>query len=157
MDNLDNHTERENELKEMPTLRSMPSSNFFDAPDGYFDTLSSQIQDRIHAAQLKTYIIPIFRPGVAAFSFALMIICFALVYFNGNENQKYDQQADLSAPSFDAIIESGYYISLDEAIIAETLCDMPVKSDHSSLNDQDIELENYLIQTMNESSLLNEL
>lgn len=157
MDNLDNHTERENELKDMPTLRSMPSSNFFDAPDGYFDTLSSQIQDRIHASKEKSYIIPIFRPAVAGFSFALMIICFALVYFNGNEKQSSNLQAELSTPSFETIIESGYYIDLDEALIAETLCDMPIKSDTTSLNAQDIELENYLIQTMNETSLLNEL
>lgn len=157
MDNLDNHTERDNELKEMPTLRSMPSSNFFDAPDGYFDTLSSQIQDRIKASREKTYIIPIFRPAVAGFSFALMIICFALVYFNGNENQNYDQQADLSTPSFEAIIESGYYYNLDEALIAETLCEIPVTNDTTQLSPQDLELENYLIQSMNETSLLNEL
>lgn len=157
MDNLNNHTERDNELKEMPTLRSMPSSNFFDAPDGYFDTLSSQIQDRIKAPKENTYFIPIFRPAVAGFSFAFMIICFALVYFNGNENQNYNQQADLSTPSFETIIESGYYIDLEESLIAETLFDMPIKSDPIQHNTQDLELENYLIQTMNETTLLNEL
>jgi hypothetical protein len=157
MDNLNNHTERENELKEMPTLRSMPSSNFFDAPDGYFDTLSSQIQDRIKASKENTYFIPIFRPAVAGFSFAFMIICFALVYFNGNENQNYNQQADLSTPSFETIIESGYYIDLEEALIAETLCEISVTNDTTQLSPQDLELENYLIQSMNETTLLNEL
>lgn len=157
MDNLDNHIERENELKEMPTLRSIPSSNFFDAPNEYYDTLSSQIQERIEASKKKTYIIPIFRPAVAGFSFALMIICFTLIYFNVNDNSKTELQAELPTPSFDAIIESGYYFDLDEALIAETLSELAVTNDTIQLSPQDIEMENYLIQTMNETSLLNEL
>jgi hypothetical protein len=157
MDNLSHNTERDSELKEMPTLKSMPSSPFFNAPDGYFDTLNSQIQDRIQSSGKRTYIIPVFRPAFAGFSFALIIVCIALVYFNGNEQSTNEQQAMLSTPTIDAVIESGYYINLDEELIAETLCDVPVKNDLAPQDPEDIELENYLIQTMNETSLLNEL
>ena len=151
-----NPIERENELKDAPTLRNLPTSDFFNAPDGYFDSLSSNIQDRIQENKSKTYIIPIFRPAFVGISFTLMIICISLLYFN-SINKKAEYQAQQEAPSLDEIIDSGYYIDFEEAVLAETLCDMPSKSDTTQLNNQDLELENYLIQSMNETTLLNEL
>ena len=151
-----NDIERENELKDSPTLRNLPSSDFFNAPDGYFDNLSSKIQDRIQNNKSKTYIIPIFRPAFVGISFTLMIICISLLYFN-SINKKAAYQAQQVTPSLDEIIDNGYYLHFEEAILAETLCDMSSKGDTIQLNDQDLELENYLIQSMNETTLINEL
>ncbi len=156
MTNPTNNTERENELKDAPTLRVIAPSDFFNAPDGYFDSLSSKIQDRIQENKSKTYIIPIFRPAFVGISFTLMIICISLLYFN-SINKKAEYQSQQEAPSLDEIIDSGYYLHFEEAVLAETLCDMPSKSDTTQLNAQDLELENYLIQSMNETTLLNEL
>ncbi len=157
MDHPNNYSERENELKDTPILKSMPSSDFFNAPDDYFDTLSSHIQDRIQASKNKTYTIPIFRPAVAGFSFALMLLFAALFYFNQQASKNIPQQAESNTPTLDVIIDSGYFLSLDESLLSETLCELQIKSDTTQENAQDLELENYLIQSMNESSLLNEL
>ena len=151
-----NDMEREKELKDAPTLRNLPTSDFFTAPEGYFDSLSSKIQDRIQENKSKTYIIPVFRPAFVGISFTLMIICISLLYFN-SINKKAEYQAQKEATSLDEIIESGYYLNFEEAVLAETLCDMPSKSDTTQLNTQDQELENYLIQSINETTLLNEL
>ena len=156
MTNPTNNTERENELKDAPTLRALPTSDFFNAPDGYFDSLSSKIQDRIQENKSKTYIIPIFRPAFVGISFTLMIICISLLYFN-SINKKAEYQVQQEVPSLDEIIDSGYYLDFEEAVLAETLCDLPSKGDTTQLNTQDLELENYLIQSMNETTLLNEL
>ena len=156
MTNPTNNMERENELKDAPTLRNLPTSDFFNAPDGYFDNLSSRIQDRIQENKSKTYIIPVFRPAFVGISFTLMIICISLLCFN-SINKKADYQVQQEAPSLDEIIDSGYYLHFEEAVLAETLCDMHSKSDTLQLNTQDLELENYLIQSMNETTLLNEL
>lgn len=151
-----NDLERENELKDAPTLRAIAPSDFFNAPDGYFDSLSSKIQDRIQENKSKTYIIPIFRPAFVGISFTLMIICISLLYFN-SINKKAAYQVQQESPSLDEIIDSGYYLHFEEAVLAETLCDLPSKNDTTQLNTQDLELENYLIQSMNETTLLNEL
>lgn len=151
-----NDKERVNELKDAPTLRTLPTSDFFNAPDGYFDNLSSNIQDRIQENKSKTYIIPIFRPAFVGISFTLMIICISLLYIN-SINKKAEYQVRQETPSLEEIIDSGYYLDFEEAVLAETLCDMPSKSDTTQLNTQDQELENYLIQSMNETTLLNEL
>ncbi|MBK7966026.1 MAG: hypothetical protein IPK10_12590 [Bacteroidetes bacterium] len=151
-----NDMEREKELKDASTLRNLPTSDFFNAPEGYFDNLSSKIQDRIQENKSKTYIIPIFRPAFVGISFTWMIICISLLYFN-SINSKTDNQAQQDSPSLDEIIDSGYYLDFEEAVLAETLCDMPSKGDTTQQNTQDIELENYLIQSMNETTLLNEL
>ncbi|MBK9638549.1 MAG: hypothetical protein IPO63_12320 [Bacteroidetes bacterium] len=151
-----NDMERERELKDAPTLRNLPTSNFFNAPDGYFDSLSSKIQDRIQENKSKTYIIPIFRPAFVGISFTLMIICISLLYFN-SINKKVDYQAQQETPSLEEIIDSGYYLHFEEAVLAETLCDLPNKGDSIQLSTQEAELENYLIQSMNETTLLNEL
>jgi hypothetical protein len=71
--------------------------------------------------------------------------------------QKTDNQVQQESPSLDEIIESGYYLNFEEAVLAETLIDLPSKGDSLQLNTQDQELENYLIQSMNETTLLNEL
>ncbi|MBP6513470.1 MAG: hypothetical protein KA347_12455 [Bacteroidia bacterium] len=151
-----NDMEREKELKDAPTLRNLPTSDFFTAPEGYFDSLSSKIQDRIQENKSKTYIIPVFRPAFVGISFTLMILCISLLYFN-SINKKAEYQVQQESPSLDEIIESGYYLNFEEAVLAETLCDMPSKSDTTQLNTQDQELENYLIQSINETTLLNEL
>jgi hypothetical protein len=151
-----NDMEREKELKDAPTLRNLPTSDFFNAPEGYFDSLSSNINDRIQENKSKTYIIPVFRPAFVGISFTLMIICISLLYFN-SINSKTDNQVQQESPSLDEIIESGYYLNFEEAVLAETLIDLPSKGDSLQLNTQDQELENYLIQSMNETTLLNEL
>ncbi len=151
-----NGMERVNELKDAPTLRNLPTSDFFNAPEGYFDNLSSKIQDRIQENKSKSYIIPVFRPAFVGISFTLMIICISLLYFN-SINKKAEYQVQQEVPSLDEIIDSGYYLNFEEAVLAETLIDLPSKSDSLQLNTQDQELENYLIQSMNETTLLNEL
>lgn len=151
-----NDMEREKELKDAPTLRALPASDFFNAPEEYFDSLSSKIQDRIQENKSKTYIIPVFRPAFVGISFTLMIICISLLYFN-SINKKSEYQAQQESPSLDEIIESGYYLNFEETVLAETLCDLPSKSDTLQVNTQELELENYLIQSMNETTLLNEL
>ncbi len=156
MTNPTENQERDNELKDAPTLMAIAPSNFFNAPDGYFDSLSSKIQDRIQENKSKTYFIPIFRPAFVGISFTLLIICISLLYFN-SINKKAEYQVQQEAPSLDEIIDSGYYIHFEEDVLAEILCDIPSKSDTTQLNTQDLELENYLIQSMNETTLLNEL
>lgn len=155
MDTPNNLIEREKELQDAPLLRSAGAADFFKAPDGYFDTLSSTIQDRIQETK-KTFIIPVFRPAFAGFSFALLIICVA-IYFVGSLQHKNQFQAQQETPSIDAIIESGYYIDMDESLISEALCEMPIKNDTTQQYQQDQELENYLIQSLNETTLINEL
>ena len=139
MTNPTENQERDNELKDAPTLMAIAPSNFFNAPDGYFDSLSSKIQDRIQENKSKTYFIPIFRPAFVGISFTLLIICISLLYFN-SINKKAE-----------------YQVQQEEDVLAEILCDIPSKSDTTQLNTQDLELENYLIQSMNETTLLNEL
>jgi len=157
MENNHLHKELEDELKNAPILQSLKGNSTFQAPENYFDSLSSNIQDRISSTNKSTFVIPVFRPAFAGFSLALMLISIAIIYFSQDENKKSDLQAqEIGSPIIDEMIESGYYIDLEESHISETLCDLQIKTE-SSKTTSDIELENYLIQSMNETSLINEL
>lgn len=138
--------EREEELKEAPLLRSIGNKSPFNAPEGYFDNLHSHIQDRLQVAP---------KPWIAHISQTAWVIMFLLVIGAGILFKYYEKPANQTTVAnaevtIDDLLNSGYYTQLDEELLSESLLQ---SSTSSGLE----EMENFLIESADESLITNEL
>jgi hypothetical protein len=152
------HSSAKNEeLKDAPLLRSLQSADPYKAPEGYFDALSSEIQHKISSGeQRRTVSVKIWKPVFAIVS--VLVIALMIGYFKKDAgNTEKMQVAALEEPiSCDDLLESNYYLEIDEQLIAEAMEDAESTSlITDTLSDR--EMEDYLIQSADELLLTNEL
>jgi hypothetical protein len=137
------------ELKEMPQLQKLQGQSPFKAPEGYFEQLSSSIQDRI-ASKNNTKAIKVFQPQwLIAFVFLGMIASGIYLRYSANENTQQQEMANVTA---DDIIESGYYTEIDEALLADA-----IPASQEEVQDSTAEMEEYILNNTDETTLINSL
>jgi len=145
------HINEAEELKDAPLLHSLKKSEVFAAPDGYFDQLSSNIQDRINAKRPSVPQI-FWKPVLAGTSLALIISAVYLITPSSTPQPKVQNSIGELQLSTDDLINSNYYQELEEDLLAEALI---APENESSLKESN--LENYLLENSSEEELLNEL
>lgn len=148
-------TEYNDELKNAPRLRGMKRENPFTVPDGYFDSLSSRIQDKINAPQPKTVWDKLFQPlqrPLFAYSMITMVMLICVgVYFNQREQTLTVKQMAMATITADDLYNSGELNDMDESTLADAI---PATTTTQSST----EAEDYLIDTnTDESDLMNAL
>lgn len=153
---MKNELNSQEELKDAPLLRSLSSSNAFEAPEGYFDELSSQISAKI-SSKKSVFQTGFLKPVLAGLS--LIILLLTIGYFYNQENvDRLESSNEVSSEKlYDNIIESEYYCEFDESLLAESLSENQSKSTLQTPTESELEIENYLIQSADESILTNEL
>jgi hypothetical protein len=142
--------------KEAPKLFGMDKKNPFEVPDGFFDTFSSKVQDKIAAEKKKTIWSVIFetviKPKIAIpvlASLCLVAVGIKIMYrpptvINYNE----------TAITYNDLSQSDYLTDIDESILMDALNTATNKSNTSSKT----EIENYLIENnIDVNDLANEL
>ena len=116
-------TEYDDELKNAPSLRGMKGKNSFTVPDGYFDSLSSRIQDKINAPQPKTVweklLMPLQRPVFAYATITIAVVSYAVVYFS--QTPVVTKQIAETSITADDIYDSNIITDYDETLLAEAL------------------------------------
>jgi hypothetical protein len=142
----------DDELKDFPHLKKLQGNNPFEAPEGYFDTLSTSIADKI-SAQSNHKPVAIFRLKPILISGVAMVAIITSVFvYNHLQNKSNIASNDSNQKievTCDELIASGYYEELDENLLAESIIQEP---NPKSLDD---EIENYLIDNTDESTLIN--
>jgi hypothetical protein len=137
------------ELKEMPQLQKMQGHEPFTAPEGYFEKLSSSIQDRI-SSENKSKTIKVFQPQwLIAFVIIGIIGSGIYLRYSANEVTESHEMAQVTA---DDIIESGYYTEIDESLLADA-----IPETQGDVQDSTAEIEEYIINNTDESTLINSL
>lgn len=142
----------DDELKDFPRLKRLQGNNPFEAPEGYFDTLSSSIADKIseqssHKPVAIFRLKPVLITGVVLIALLSSVLVFNHLQNNSNlASNKSNQEIDITC---DELIASGYYEELDENLLAESIVQEP------NQKNLDVEIENYLIDNADESTLIN--
>lgn len=148
----EDHQNEPDELKDAPILRSLKHAAGFPAPEGYFDQLSSAIQNKINSK--RTFSGRIFtRPVITMLSLATMIVAIFFIY---TPTEDHSSRAYQTYPeteiSTDDLISTSYYLEIEEELLAETL-----RSTENGAPLLDANLENYLLESYTEAELVNEL
>jgi hypothetical protein len=142
------------ELNETPVLKNMNRKIPFTVPEGYFDSFTSLISDRIAEANKKpqwiTILQTIFQPKFAFAVVVLMVLAISgIFYFNSTKNN----QNTAMALSYDDISNSVYMDDMDETVLMDELSKYN-EDDQSNTE----EIKNYLIDNQTDISLIiNEL
>ena len=147
--------ERNDDLKNAPGLREMDRKNPFIVPEGYFETLSSRIQDKINAPQSKSVwdklFQPLQRPTFAYASITIAMLICAGVYFNQKQNRIPAKQIADATINADDIYDSDLIYDYDENTLAELYT-------NSNKQQTSTETEDYLIDAnADESDLIDAL
>lgn len=151
--NTNNLHHDDDELKDAPILRSLRKSNGFDAPEGYFDRLTSDIQDRINPpTAIQTFN---WKPIIAFASIAGIFIIVYFSYFKTVTPPAQDPQLAQVQISSDDLISTNYYTEFDEEILTEALVEPTSYEQQSTNGTQD--MENYIIESSSEEELINAL
>ncbi|MBK9401891.1 MAG: hypothetical protein IPN36_13905 [Bacteroidetes bacterium] len=152
------HSSAENEeLKDAPLLRSLQSADPYKAPEGYFDALSSEIQHKIsQGQQQRTVSVKILKPVFAVMG--VLIIALLIGYFKKEAGNTEKMQVATMEEQFscDDLLESNYYLEIDEQLIAEAVEELHITTITADTI-TDLEIEDYLIQSADEILLTNEL
>ena len=150
-------TEYDDELKDAPRLRGMKGENPFTVPDGYFDSLSSRIQDKLNAPKQKTVweklVQPLQRP-VFAYSIIsmVMLICAGVYFIQKKEQTIHPKQMAIINITTDDLYNSDVMNDMDETTLEEAL------AVGANTNQASNEEEDYLIESnTDESELVNAL
>lgn len=142
---------KEHDLKmEAPVLFGMERRNVFHAPDGYFETLTSKIQDRIAAEKKMSILdklIEMFFAPQSLIPVAASVVIIAFI-FNANNYTAKDNTAGMDI-TYTELEQSGYIQEIDEQIITEAY----LLADNSNAEN---ELETFLIENNINEDLLNE-
>ena len=140
--------EHNDELNPYPTLNKMSRKEVSNAPEGYFEQLSSGIQDRM--TENKVVAIPRFKLQPLAILASLVIVLLVsgtIVYLSTKSEHKQEL-----AVTYDDVIESGYYTEIDE----DVLCDnVPQKTTTASTTISDTLIDEYLINNADETQISN--
>ncbi len=152
------HSSAENEeLKDAPLLRSLQAADPYKAPEGYFDALSSDIQHKIsQGQQQRTVSVKILKPVFAVVG--VLIIALLIGYFKKEAGNTEKMQVATMEEQFscDDLLESNYYLEIDEQLIAEAVEELHITTITADTI-TDLEIEDYLIQSADEILLTNEL
>ncbi|CAN5563454.1 hypothetical protein BH11BAC2_BH11BAC2_16340 [soil metagenome] len=142
--------EADQELNDAPLLRQMSRKSPYTTPDGYFDMLSSEIQDKLQASKPRaTPKILVLRPAFLITSLIIMVISLGIYFKTTEKSQQPTQLSEIV--TYDDLLESGYYSEIDETLLSESLA-TTTPSDKS-----DKQMEDYLLNNSDENQLLNEL
>jgi hypothetical protein len=141
----------DDELKDFPRLKQLQGNNPFAAPEGYFDTLSISITDKISAQSNQKPVVLFKLKPILVAGLALAIITSALVFnhLQVKNNTAFNNPNDKLEITCDELISSGYYEELDENLLAEAIIQ------EQKTNSVEAEIENYLIDNTDESTLIN--
>jgi len=150
-------TELNDELKNAPHLQEMKGTNPFTVPDGYFESLSTRIQDRINAPKQKTIweklIQPLQTPVFAYSTITLVMLMCAGVYLNQKEHALPVKQMAFVNVTADDVYNSDEINDIDETTLVEALDVIPSTTQVSNQEEED-----YLINSdTDESELINAL
>ena len=139
----------DDEISDLKHLKSYSKKEPFNAPEGYFDTLTSKIQDRLSNERfILSEEVKAKRPIFIFATILTVCISAGIFFFMINANKPQQQEV---ACSYEDLIESGYYIEMDENAIAEKLiATNPINSK------EDQAIEDYLINNSDESLLTNQ-
>ncbi len=148
--------EREDELRNAPGLRGMKSANPFEVPEGYFDSLSARIQDKLNTPKPITLweklVEPLQRPAFAYATISLVVLIFAGVYFYQKQNPLPAKQMSEASVSMEDLYSSGIIDEYDENTLIEVL------ALNSSEKSAATEMDDYLIdENTSETDFINEL
>jgi hypothetical protein len=142
----------EEQILEKVDVIGVKSLEQFDIPKNYFDTLEDRVFDKIQqedakqpkVIHLKTRLVKIIAPIAVA---ASLLFIFILNYNKNGESYSFD---DLAASDVENWIEKDL-ITLESYAIAEVFDDVTLEEE---LNDDDLEILDYINGTDIESALL---
>ena len=141
--------ERKNELQEAPLLSSMQAKkDVFEVPVSYFERLPSSIQDKIssksnsHKWKLN--------PLRVSILLGCIVLGIGFFYFDSKQTNKSSTELAFSC---DDVIESDYYLEIDESVIIEQLASIP----GNPKSTDNTEIDNYILNSIDESTLINAL
>jgi len=134
---------------------SLPKESGFAVPEGYFDQLDSAILKNIEPLAKETKVIPLFSKRTLVYA-AAIVACTVLVFSLVNTNNTINNIDTLEISSIESYIEDGN-LSLDSYDIASLFVDEDFNNitSESEYISEDI-LENYLLENINDSSILTE-
>jgi hypothetical protein len=148
---MNQHPEHtDDELNNAPLLRQLRQTAAFNAPEEYFQTLPSAIQDKISSrksilSQFKV------KPILAGLAIAGCLVL-GFLYINRPVQER--QFTETTTITTDDLIETGYYLEIEEQLIAESVYN-DVTAQEESIDET--EMENYLLESADETTLINEL
>lgn len=149
--NMNQHPEQtDDELKDAPILRQLRQSTAFNAPEDYFQTLPSAIQDKISSRKSITSQVKL-KPILVGLA---IVGCLVLGILYINQPVQEQQYTETTTITTDDLIETGYYLELEEQLIAETVYNDDTTPEESI---DETEMENYLLEASDETTLINEL
>ena len=149
--NMNQHPEHtDEELKDAPILRQLRQSTAFNAPEDYFQTLPSAIQDKISSRKSITSQVKL-KPILVGLAIAGCLVL-GILYINQPVQEQ--QFTETTTITTDDLIETGYYLELEEQLIAETVYNDDATPEESI---DETEMENYLLEASDETTLINEL
>ncbi len=139
----------DDELSETNHLQSLSRKEPFQAPNGYFDSLTSKIQDKLNQDQnLVNSTVKAKRPVFIIAILLTVCISAGISFYMINSNKPHPNEI---ACTYDDMIESGYYSEFDESALSEKyLACQPVNEN------EDKAIEDYLINNSDESLLINQ-
>ncbi len=139
----------DDELSDTNHLQSLSRKEPFQAPNGYFDSLTSNIQDKLnHQQNLVISSVKAKRPVFILATLLTVCISLGIFFFMINTNKTHSKEI---ACTYEDMIESGYYSELDESALTEKyLACQPL----NGIDDK--ALEDYLINNSDESLLTNQ-
>jgi len=134
---------------------SLPKESGFAVPEGYFDQLDSAILKNIEPLVKETKVIPLFSKRTLAYAITIAA-CAVLVFSLVNTNNTINNIDTLEISSIESYIEDGN-LSLDSYDIASLFVDEDFNNitSESEYISEDI-LEDYLLENINDSSILTE-
>lgn len=139
----------DDELRETNHLQSLSRKEPFKAPNGYFDSLTSKIQDKLNQDQnLVNANVNAKRPVFILAILLTVCISAGISFYLINSNNPHPKEI---ACTYDDMIESGYYSEFDESALSEKY----LACQPSNVND-DKAIEDYLINNSDESLLTNQ-
>lgn len=131
------------ELKNIaPHLSQLPKKDAFTAPEGYFDDLSSKIQDRVIAKSKSR----VFSPAWAFGSLGLASVLCLVIFLGQSPNE-----TNVTKQEASAYVNENIEQEFDETLLAEELT-----STESDLSNSEANLEEYILNQDIDEQLLRE-
>lgn len=133
---------------EAPKLFGMDKKNPFEVPDGYFDSFSSKLQDKIAAEKKQSAWSAIFdtiiKPKIAIP--ILASVCLVAVGIKFMYKPSATINATNSEVTYSDLSQSSYFHEIDESTLTEALYSSNEIANHNAKTESDNNhIENYLI------------
>jgi len=153
----DINKEEQEQLKlSAPVLHSMEKNNPFTVPDGYFDRLPAEIQEKISLRKEDPWFVlllkGILRPQPAMVVLMLFVLVSIALYFADWQNH---QSAEVVALDSADLRNAEIAFAIDESTLLDELANL---DETDSYKGNETEIENYLIDNQTDlNQLINEL